>query len=137
MDELTVIDRINELLDQDDDATVNTSMRLPAGLREAAALAVRHLGVASSTTMLTSAALRDALSTEVMAAALEAHFRHHPDTRPSLAEVAQALAAQEGSALAERPDLLERAAQQVAERRPGADAADVLLWAEAQSAAST
>jgi hypothetical protein len=136
MDELAVLDRINALLDADDDATVNTSMRLPAALRDAAALAVRHLGVASSTTTLTAAALRDALHTAVMAAALEAHFRQHPDARPSLAEVAQALAAQDGSSLAERPDLLERAAEQVIARRPDADADDVLLWAEAQLAAT-
>jgi len=53
--------------------------------------------------------------------------------RPPLAEVAFALAAQDGSPLAGRLELLERAATQVLARRPDADAHDV-LWAEAQLA---
>ena len=65
-------------------------------------------------------------------AALEQHFAAHPHARPSLAEVALALAAQDGSPLADRPELLERAATQLLARHPDADADDVLLWAEAQ-----
>jgi hypothetical protein len=135
MDELTVLDEINRLLDADDETTVNTSMRLPAALRDATALAVEHLGVASSTTMMTVGALRQALETAVMTAALEAHYRQHPQARPSLAQVALALAAQDGSPLAQRPDLVERAAAEVLARHPDAEADDVLLWAEAQQAA--
>lgn len=134
MDELAVLDEINRLLDVGDGTTANTSMRLPTALREAAALAVDHLGVASSTTAMTAAALRRALETAVMAAALEAHHQQHPDTRPTLAEVALALAAQDGSPFAQRPDLVERAATEVVARHPDADADDVLLWAEAQQA---
>ena len=134
MTELQILDEINRLLDADDDSTVNTSMRLPATLRDAAALAVQHLGVAGSTTSLTAAALRRALETAVTEAALEVHFEQHPHARPSLAEVALALAAQDGSPLAERPELLERAAAQVLASHPDADADDVLLWAEAQLA---
>jgi hypothetical protein len=52
------IDRINELLRSTDPETANTSMRIPKALREAAALAVSELGVAPSTTILTSNALR-------------------------------------------------------------------------------
>ena len=132
--ELDVLDEINRLLDADAGATVNTSMRLPVALRDAAALAVRHLGVAESTTSFTSAALRRSLETAVMDAALEAHFEQQPHARPSLAQVALALAAQDGSALADRPDLIERAATQVMQRRPDADADDVLLGAEAKLA---
>ena len=132
MAELQVLDEINRLLDADGDTTVNTSMRLPAALRDAAALAVEHLGVAAGTTSLTAAALRRALETAVTQAALEAHFEQHPHMRPSLAEVALALAAQDGSPLADHPELLERAAAQVVARHPDAD--DVLLWAEAQAA---
>ncbi len=135
MNVLTVLDEIDRLLDADDRATVNTSMRLPAVLRQAAALAVEHLGVAPSTTTLTASALRQALETAVMNAALEEHYHRHPDARPSLAEVALALAAQDGSPLADRPELLQRAAEEVVVRRPHADAEDVLLWAEAQQAA--
>jgi hypothetical protein len=135
MGELEVLDEINRLLDADGDTTVNTSMRLPSTLRDAASLAVRHLGVADSTTSLTATALRRVLETAVTEAALEAHFAKHPHARPSLSEVALALAAQDGSPLADRPELLERAATQVLARHPDADADDVLLWAEAQLAA--
>ena len=135
VDELAVLDEINRLLEADDGATVNTSMRLPAALRDAAALAVEHLGVASSTTTMTASALRQALETAVMTAALEAHYRDHPHARPSLVEVALALAAQDRSPLAHRRHTIERAADEVLARRPDADADDVLLWAEAQHAA--
>lgn len=134
--DLDVLDELNRLLDADGGATVNTSMRLPVGLRDAAALAVRHLGVADSTTSLAAASLRRFLETAVMDAALEAHFQQHPDTRPSLAEVALALAAQDGSPLADRADLVARAASEVVERHADADADDVLLWAEAQLVAN-
>lgn len=134
MAEFDVLDEINRLLDADDGTTVNTSMRLPAALREAAALAVDHLGVADSTTSLTAAALRRVLETAVMDAALDAHFAQHPHARPSLAEVALALATQDGSPLADRPELIARAAAQMLARHPDADADDVLLWAEAQLA---
>ena len=135
MKELDVLDRINALLDAEDETTVNTSMRLPVALRDAAALAVDQLKVAVSTTALTASALRAAVETAVMEAALDAHYTQHPAARPTLAEVALALAAQDGSPLATRADLIEQAAAEVLERRPGADADDVLLWAEAQQAA--
>ncbi len=135
MAEFKVLDEINRLLDADGDATVNTSMRLPSTLRDAASLAVRHLGVADSTTSLTAVALRRVLEAAVTEATLEEHFAQHPHARPSLAEVALALAAQDGSPLAERPELLEHAAEQLLARHPDADADDVLLWAEAQLAA--
>jgi len=131
-----VLDQINRLLDADDEATVNTSMRLPASLREAAALAVEQLGAAPSTTTMTATALRRALETIVMEAALRLHYDEHPETRPSLAEVAHALAVQDGSPLAARPDLIDSAAEAVRARHPDADADDVLLWAEAQLAVS-
>ena len=131
-----MLDQINRLLDADDEATVNTSMRLPASLREAAALAVEQLGAAPSTTTMTATALRRALETIVMEAALRLHYDEHPETRPSLAEVAHALAVQDGSPLAARPDLIDSAAEAVRARHPDADADDVLLWAEAQLAVS-
>lgn len=109
-------------------------MRLPVALRDTAALAVEHLDVAPSTTMLTAAALRSTLETVVMAAALDAHVRRYPAGRPTLADVALALAAQDRSPLADRPDLVTQAAVDVIARHPEADADDVLLWAEAQPA---
>ena len=130
-----MLDQINELLDAQDESTVNTSMRLPVMLRDAAALAVDQLKVAASTTTLTATALRTAVETAVMQAALDAHYTQHPAARPTLAEVALALAAQDGSPLAARRDLLEQAAAEVRARHPDADADDVLLWAEAQQVA--
>jgi hypothetical protein len=135
MVDLTLLDRVARLLDADDATTVNTSMRLPAPLREAAMIAVEELGVASSTTTLTAQALRAVIETAVMDAALEAHYAQHPRARPSLAEVAQALAVQIGSVVADRPELVTAAAEQLAQRHPEADAHDVLLWAEAQMVA--
>lgn len=135
MNQLAALDEINRLLDEASDETVNTSMRLPVHLRDAAALAVAHLGIAASTTTLTAAALRQALETAVMDSALQAHYNQHPEARPSVAEVALALAAQDGSPLAERPALIRAAADAVLALHPDADADDVLLWAEAQQAA--
>lgn len=137
MDDLAALDELNRLLDADDDETVNTSMRLSVSLRDAAALAVEHFRVAPSATTMASAALRQRLETLAMETALHLHYRDHPDARPSLAEIALALAAQDGSPLAERPDLIAAAASAVVERHPDADADDVLLWAEAQLAMST
>lgn len=65
-----------------------------------------------------------------MQAALDAHYAQHPTARPSLAEVALALAAQDNSPMAGRPDIIRRAAEEVTARH----ADDVLLWAEAQHA---
>lgn len=130
------LDRLVALLDADDEPTVNTSMRLPTSLRDAAALAVEHFGAATSTTALTSAALRSALESAALRAALDLHYRRYPQARPSLADIALALARQDGSPLAEQPEVIERAAREVVVRRPDADADDVLLWAEASLAAA-
>lgn len=134
MSDAAVLDEINRLLDEDDSTTVNTSMRLPTNLRDAAALAVGELGAAASTTVMTAGALRRALETIAMETALRVHYDEYPEARPSLAEVAQALAAQDGSPLADRPDLISAAAEAILVRRPDADADDVLMWAEAQLA---
>ena len=136
MDDLAALDQLNRLLDADDTETVNTSMRLSATLRDAAALAVEHFGAAPSTTMMATGALRHSLETFAMETALRLHYRDHPQAQPSLAEIAHALAVQDGSPLAQHPDLLAAAASAVLRRRPNADADDVLLWAEAQLAVS-
>jgi len=134
MDDLEALDAMNRLLDATDGETVNTSMRLPAALRDAAALAVEQFNAAPSTTTMAAAALRQALETLVMETALRLHYEQHPNSKPSLAEVALALAAQDGSPLADRPDLIADAADAVVARRADANADDVLLWAEAQFA---
>lgn len=130
-----VLDKIVTLLDAGDETSVNTSMRLPSSLRDAASLAVEHLGLATSTTALTAAALRSAIETAVMAAALEAHYDLVPHSRPTLAETALALAAQDSSPLADHPELIKQAAADVVAHRPNADADDILLWATARRSA--
>jgi hypothetical protein len=126
-----VIDRINALLDSTDPETVNTSMRIPKPLREAAALAVSELGVAPSATVLAANALRTLLEIVVREAVLERHFEANPELRPTLADLAIAAAELDGSPLAQQPELIDRAAAEVQRRHPGADPEDVLLWAEA------
>jgi hypothetical protein len=136
MDDLAALDELNRLLDADGTPTVTTSMRLAVSLRDAAALAVEHFGAAPSTATMAAVALRERLETLAVETALRLHYREHPEARPSLVEIAHALAVQDGSALAQRPDLLAAAAAAVIERRPDADADDVLLWAQAQLAVS-
>jgi hypothetical protein len=111
-------------------------MRIPAALREAAALAVAELGVATSTTALATDALRSRLEAIVIEGALAAHYERHPKARPSLAELAIAAAELDGNPLATTPELIRKAAKEIVKRRPDADADDVLLWAEAQASSA-
>ncbi len=108
-------------------------MRIPTALRDAAALAVRELGVAPSTTALTAAALRTALEAAVMQAALDDHYERHPDARPSLGDLAVAAAELDGHPLADEPERIRRAAAEIVERHPDASPDDVVLWAEARA----
>ncbi len=126
------IDRINELLASTDPETVNTSMRIPKALRDAAALAVSELGVAPSTTVMTANALRSLLEATVGLANLELHYEEYPQFRPTLADLAVVAAEWAGSPLAERPDLLRRYAEEIVRRHPDAEPEDVVLWAEAR-----
>ena len=130
------LSKITALLDSTDTSTTNTSMRIPNALRDAAAIAVNELGASVSTTALTSDALRGVLEAIVMQASLDEHYRSHPESRPTLAELAIAAAELDGHPLARKPRVLRRAAAQIVSRHPGADADDVLLWAEAQELAS-
>jgi hypothetical protein len=131
-----VIDRINELLDSADPETVNTSMRIPGALRDAAALAVSELDVAPSTTVLTANALRAVLEAAVMQAVLDRHYQEYPESRPTLADLAMAAAEIDGHPLADNPGLISRSAAEVQQRHPGASPEDVLLWAEARTSSA-
>jgi hypothetical protein len=130
---MTAVDRINQLLDSPETGTTNTSMRLPTALRDAAALAVKQLGVAESATTLTAGALRATLEAVVVQAVLDDHYERHPEVRPSLGDLAVAAAELDGHPLAGRPDLLRQAATEIVERHPAARADEVLLWAEART----
>ncbi len=133
VDAREAIAAIGDLLDSEVSPSASTSMRLPAALRDAAALAVRELHVADSTTMLTAQALRRVLEGVVMDAALEAYFDDHPRLRPSLGDLAVAAALADGHPLASQPERLRQAAVEIVATHPDADADDVLLWAEARS----
>jgi hypothetical protein len=126
------IDRINELLDSTDPETINTSMRIPKALREAAALAVDELGVAPSATVMAANALRSFLEATVGLANLELHYEEYPQFRPTLAGLAVVAAEWEGSPLAQRPDLLRQYAEEIVQLHPHAEPEDVVLWAEAR-----
>lgn len=128
------IDQLNELLDSTDPETVNTSMRLPRALRDAAALAVKEFDVAPSTTVMTANALRSMLEAVVMQAVLDQHYAEYPETRPSLADLAMAAAELDEHPLAARPDVIRRYAKEIIERHPNAGPEDVLLWADAKEA---
>jgi hypothetical protein len=127
--------RLLDLLDTAAEETVNTSVRLPVSLRDAAALAT-DMGLASSTSELTIRGLREMLEAYAQRAVLDAHYRAHPKARPSLAEVAQAAADLDGNPLAQRPDLIRRAADAVAALKDDPDPDDVLLYAAGLAAAA-
>ena len=133
MDAMQAVDRIIELLESDMGQTSNTSMRIPTALRDAAAIAVRELGVAPSTTALTAAALRTRLEATVMQAVLDDHFRQYPEARPSLGDLAVAAAELDGHPLAGESARIRQAAVEVEARHPDAEPEDVLLWAEARA----
>ena len=133
MEASAVLERISELLDGGKPETSNTSMRIPTALRDAAALAVRELGVAPSATALTTAALRATLEAIVMQAVLDDHYEHHPQARPDLGDLAVAAAELDGHPLAAEPERLRQAAAEIAGDHPDASPDDVLLWAEARA----
>src|SRR5438105_14028909 len=123
------VDRLFELLDRfDTDATVVTSVRQPAALREAVKVAVA-LGLDPTPNDAAVVALRDRVETFAQRLALDAHYAAHPALRPTLAQRALAAARLDGDPLADDPELLARAAAAVTRRRAGAGADDVLLYA--------
>ncbi|MCU1371599.1 MAG: hypothetical protein JWO77_2793 [Ilumatobacteraceae bacterium] len=129
MERTEAIDQIIELLDAPEGSTTNTSMRLPDTLRKAAALAVGALDMAPSATTVTADALRAELEHFVFRVALEEIYRDDPSLRPSLFDLALAMAQMDGSDLADDPAALRAAAAAVVTWRPDADADDVLAWA--------
>jgi hypothetical protein len=129
------LQRLLDLLDGADDDTVGTSVRLPVRLRDAAAVATT-MGLASSTTELTVRGLRDALEAFAQRAVLDAHYREYPGARPGLEEIALAAAQLDANPLAQRPDLLKRAAVEVVTVKDDASPDDVLLYAAGLAAAA-
>lgn len=133
MDERLV--RLLDLLDATGTQSVGTSVRVPVGLRDAAALAA-DMGLVGSTTELTVRGMRHALEAFAQRAVLDAHYRANPDVRPDLAEIALAAAALDGSPLADRPDLVRRAADEVSGVKDAPTPDDVLMYAAGLAAAA-
>ena len=124
-----------DLLDQAEGPSVSSSVRLPEALRKAAGLAA-EMGYAESASELTVGGLRRSLEAVAQRAILDAHYEQYPQARPSLAELALAAAQLDGNPLAERPELIRRAAEEVAVWRPDADADDVLMFAAGLASAA-
>jgi len=133
MENVNAIERISDLLAADMTHTTNTSMRIPAALRDAATLAAKELNIAPSATALMTSALEGALEAILMQAVLDDHYERHPGARPDLGDLAVAAAELDGHPLAAEPERIRHAAVEIAERHPGASPEDVLLWAEARS----
>ena len=122
-------DTLFELLDRlDSSATTVTSVRQPAALREAVKVAVK-LGMDTTTNDATVHAVRDRVEAFAQHLALEAHFRRHPEARPTLAELAVAAARLDGHPLSGEEQLLRTAAAELGASQPGASGADVLIYA--------
>ncbi len=127
--------RLLDLLDVTDGETVGTSVRLPVALRDAAVVAA-EMGLAGSTTELTMRGLRDLLEAAAQRAVLDAHYEAHPGARPDLAEVALAAAQLDGHPLAERPELVQRAAKEIVSILDKPTPDEVLSYAAGLAAAA-
>jgi hypothetical protein len=124
-----------DLLDSETDEKAGTSIRLPANLRRAAAIA-SEMGLAVSMTELTVRGLRDVLEGFAQLQALEAHYQEHPQARPTLAELALAAAELDANPLAGRSDLIERAAAEIGSVKEDPTSEDVLLYAAGLASAA-
>lgn len=136
MDAEQVVDRIIELLDEPVSGSSVTSVRIHSNVKQAQDLAREHLGLTDPMSDLVEQGIRDKLNALVFHAGLEAYFARYPQSRPTLGEVALAMAQQDGDPLATRLDLaaFQQAAEQVVQHRPDASPEDVILWLHAQEA---
>ncbi len=96
MVDLDELIRIHELLDATAVETVNTSMRIPRNLRDAANELINLTGQDVSVSGLTVDALRERLLHLLQQAALDAHYQAHPEDRPSTVDLARIHARESG-----------------------------------------
>lgn len=130
-----LLDDLLGLLRATSEESVGTSVRIPMSLRKAAALAA-EMGLTASTTELTVRGLRGQLEALAQQAVLDAHYEQYPHLRPSLAEVAVATAQVDGHPLADRRDLIERAAEEIVRFKRDATPDDVLVYAAGLASAA-
>lgn len=88
------------------------------------------------TTDLTVRGLRSVLEAFAQRALLDDHYRAHPTSRSDLVEVSLAAAAIDGHPLADRPDLVRRAAEGVRSLVADPTPDDVLAYAAGLAAAA-
>jgi hypothetical protein len=115
-------------LDRDDTDTKVTSLRRPRALDEALQTAVA-LGWAPSANEGDNRALRISLEAFALGAALDAHLEAHPELEPDMADVAIAVAELRHDPLADTPELIRAAADEIIRVKADATADDVLVWA--------
>jgi hypothetical protein len=115
-------------LDRDDSETKVTSVRRPRALDEALQTAVA-LGWASSANEGGNRALRISLEAFALGAALDAHLEAHPELEPGIADVAIAVAELRHDPLADTPEFIRSAAEEILGVKADASADDVLVWA--------
>lgn len=121
--------------DEDSATTTGTSIRFPAALRDAAAVAVRA-GLLASVSEATVLGLTEFLRSLANRAVLDEHYREHPDARPERWEVALAAAEIGGHPLAARPDLVRRAAAEIVHIVDDPTPDEVLAFAAGLAAAA-
>ncbi|MCL2467977.1 MAG: hypothetical protein FWF02_09605 [Micrococcales bacterium] len=135
MDVEQVIDRIAELLDEPGSESSVTSVRIRSNLRAAQDLAREHLGLTEPIGQLVEQGIAQALRGVVFRAGLQAYFARYPESRPSLGQVAFALAEQEADPLCRLgPQVFEQAAAQIVADHADASPEDVIVWVHAQEA---
>lgn len=96
------------LLDASSSETVNTSIRIPGKLSEATKLA-QELGLQETQTELSVAGLRTKLEVFANQLLLENHYQEHPNSRPSLKDLALAEAELQDESVADEPQLIDQA----------------------------
>ncbi len=124
---------VDEALDDSD--SIVTSVRMPAKLRDALSTAVDLGFVASVNETLVDAA-RERLEVFAQQLAIERIYSKDPTARPSLAERAKASAALDGDPIADHPDLIERAAHEMADDDGDPSPGEVRAYATALSRSS-
>lgn len=129
------MERFLDLLDSVNAESVGTSVRLPSALREAASVAI-EMGLVSSTSEVTTWGLRDALESIAQRAVLDAHYEEYPSARPDLWEIALMSAELNAHPLADRPELVRRAAEELVRIVPDPSPAEVLAYAAGLAAAA-
>ncbi len=125
---MVTLDDLIVALDDVDAPTTTTSVRQPTSLRTALQIGI-ELGLAPNANDATNQALRALLDAFAQRLALDEHYAQHPGSRPTLAEVARALAVLDRSPLVDRVDLLEQAEREVRAYKAVPDGEEVLLWA--------